>query len=222
MAGPALAEEVKIGSGAAAVENIFNKITEPMEKATGVKLMVVASGPVQAIKDLDAGTIEGAVGGVTFPDWMAMMEKEGYPIADKSLYKNRVIGKDLVKVITNKDVTVSALSKEQLAGFSPARSRTGPRSAALTCPSWSSSAPRFREPRAYSRSRFSTGRITAPMRSKAPPPTTSKPGHRHSRRRFSSGFGPDRRHRERPVHPRSRPAHHAHHQGSPFSRHAER
>ncbi len=117
MAGPSLAEEVKIGSGAAAVENIFNKITEPMEKATGVKLAVVASGPVQAIKDLDAGTIDGAVGGVTFPDWMAMMEKEGYPIADKSLYKNRVIGKDLVKVITNKDVTVSALSKEQLAGI---------------------------------------------------------------------------------------------------------
>ena len=117
LAMPSLAEEVKIGSGAAAVENIFNKIKDPLEKTSGVKLSVAASGPVQAIKDLDAGTIEAAVGGVTFPDWMAMMEKEGYPVADKSIYKNRVIGKDLVKVMTNKDVTVSALSKEQLAAL---------------------------------------------------------------------------------------------------------
>jgi len=108
------AEEVKIGTGAAAMENIFNKIKDPMEKANGVKLVAFSSGPVQALKDLDAGSVDAAVGGVTFPDWMAMMEKEGYAIADKSVYKNRVIGKDKVKVLTNKDVTVSNLSKEQL------------------------------------------------------------------------------------------------------------
>jgi phosphate transport system substrate-binding protein len=112
--GTALAEEVKVGAGAAATENIFNKIKDPMEKANGVKLTVISSGPVQAVKDLDAGTVEAAVGGMTFPDWMAMMEKEGYAIPDKSIYKNRVIGKDIVKVLTNKDVTVTALSKEQL------------------------------------------------------------------------------------------------------------
>ncbi len=117
LAGTVVAEEVKIGSGAAAIENIFNKIKDPLEKANGVKLNVASSGPVQALKDLDAGTVEAAVGGVTFPDWMAMMEKEGYAIADKSVYKNRVIGKDVVKVMTNKDVTVSTLSKEQLVGI---------------------------------------------------------------------------------------------------------
>lgn len=117
LAGTVLAEEVKIGSGAAAVENIFNKIKDPMEKANGVVLNVSSIGPVQAVKDLDAGTVEAAVGGMTFPDWMAMMEKEGYAIADKSVYKNRVIGKDVVKVMTNKDVTVSTLSKEQLVGI---------------------------------------------------------------------------------------------------------
>jgi phosphate transport system substrate-binding protein len=115
--GTALAEEVKIGTGAAATENIFNKIKDPMEKANGVKLNVISGGPVQALKDLDAGTVEAAVAGMTFPDWMAMMEKEGYAIPDKSIYKNRVIGKDIVKVLTNKDVTVSALSKEQLAAI---------------------------------------------------------------------------------------------------------
>jgi phosphate transport system substrate-binding protein len=115
--GTALAEEVKIGAGAAPTENIFNKIKEPLEKATGVKLILAASGPVQALKDLDAGAVEAASGGVTFPDWMGMMEKEGYAVPDKSIYKNRVIGKDVVKVLTNKDVTVTALSKEQLASI---------------------------------------------------------------------------------------------------------
>jgi len=112
--GTALAEEVKIGTGAAATENIFNKIKGPME-ATGVTLNIISSGPEQAFKDLDAGTIEAAVGGMTFPDWMAMMEKGGYAIPDKSVYKHRVIGKDIIKVLTNKDVTVTALSREQLA-----------------------------------------------------------------------------------------------------------
>jgi len=112
--GTALAEEVKIGTGAAATENIFNKIKGPME-ATGVTLNVISGGPEQALKDLDAGTIDAAVAGMTFPDWMAMMEKGGYAIPDKTVYKNRVIGKDIIKVLTNKDVTVTALSTEQLA-----------------------------------------------------------------------------------------------------------
>lgn len=114
--GPAEAEEVKIGTGAAANENIFNKIKEPLAK-DGVTLNVITGGPVQALKDLDGGQVEAAVGGVTFPDWMAMMDKEGYAIADKSVYKHRVIGKDLVKVMTNKDTGVKSLSKEQLAGI---------------------------------------------------------------------------------------------------------
>lgn len=114
IAGTALAEEVKIGAGAAPTENIFNKIKDPLAKANGVTLTIISNGPAQALKDLDAGLIDAAAGGLTFPDWMAMMEKEGYPIPDKSIYKNRVIGKDIVKVLTNKDVTVTTLSREQL------------------------------------------------------------------------------------------------------------
>ena len=114
MAGAVVAEEIKIGAGAAPIENILNKIKEPMEKAIGVKVTLITNGPAQALKDLDAGIIDAAAGGVTFPDWMTMMEKEGYPIADKSLYNNRVIGRDIVKVLTNKDVTVKSLSKNQL------------------------------------------------------------------------------------------------------------
>lgn len=108
------AQEVKVGAGAAPTENIFGKIKEPMEKAIGLKLVVVSNGPVQALQDLDKGAVDAATGGLTFPDWMNLMEKEGYKIPDKSSYKSRVIGKDVVRVIVHKDIPVKSLSKEQL------------------------------------------------------------------------------------------------------------
>jgi phosphate transport system substrate-binding protein len=108
------AEEVTVGAGAAPTENVFQKIKEPMEKSIGLKLNLISSGPFQALKDLDQNKVEAASGGITFPDWMKMMEKEGYAIADASVYKHRIIGKDMIKVIVNKDAAVSKLSKEQL------------------------------------------------------------------------------------------------------------
>jgi len=111
------AKEVKIGTGATAAENIFSKIAYPLERAHGVTMAVTISGPVQAWKDLDAGKIDAAAGGVDLNDWIAMMEKEGYTISDKSAYKSWVIGKDKVAVLTNPDVTVESLNKAQLAAI---------------------------------------------------------------------------------------------------------
>jgi phosphate transport system substrate-binding protein len=112
--GAAAAQEVKIGAGAAATENVFSKLKEPMEAATGLKLVLISNGPVDAVKELDKGSIQAAAGGLTFPDWMAMMEKEGYAIPDKGAYKFRVIGKDVIKVLTHKSTQVTKLSKDQL------------------------------------------------------------------------------------------------------------
>jgi len=38
-------EEIRVGGGAAPIENIFKKIQEPFEKATGIKLVLSANGP---------------------------------------------------------------------------------------------------------------------------------------------------------------------------------
>ncbi len=108
------AEEVNVGAGAAPTENVFAKIKDPMEKSIGLKLNLVSSGPVQALKDLDEKKVQAACGGITFGDWMKMMEKEGYAIADPSVYKQRVIGKDMVKLMAHKGVAVPTLSKDQL------------------------------------------------------------------------------------------------------------
>jgi phosphate transport system substrate-binding protein len=117
MMSPVMAEDVKIGAGAAPTENIFKKIQEPMEKSIGVKLVLSSNGPSDALKELDKGNLDAAAGGLAFPDWMTMMEKEGYQMPDKNAYKFRVIGKDVVKVLTNKDTGVKSLSKEQLKGI---------------------------------------------------------------------------------------------------------
>ncbi|MCU0587041.1 MAG: substrate-binding domain-containing protein [Syntrophobacteraceae bacterium] len=109
-----LGEEVTVGAGAAPTENIFAKIKEPMEKSIGLKLNLISSGPVQALKDLDDKKVEAASGGITFGDWMKMMEKEGSPVADPGVYKHRVIGKDIVKLMAHKGVAVKTLSKDQL------------------------------------------------------------------------------------------------------------
>ena len=76
------AEELKIGAGAAATENVFKKIQGPMESSIGIKLNIVSGGPVEAVKDLDKAVVAAAAGGLTFSDWMSLMEKSGYNIPD--------------------------------------------------------------------------------------------------------------------------------------------
>lgn len=109
------AERVNIGTGTTAAGNIFFRILEPLEKANNLKLAIITGGPVQALKDLDIGMVEAAVGGMTFDDWMTLMEREGAAVKNKQTYKSEVIGADIIQVITHKEVNISSLTKEQLA-----------------------------------------------------------------------------------------------------------
>ncbi len=111
------AQEIKVAAGVAPTENIFDHIKGPFEKASGLKLTIITKGSGDNLRELDKGSVEAAVGGVSFPDWMDLMAKEGYKIPDKDAYKYRVIGKDIVKVFLNKGNTVKKLSKEQLKGI---------------------------------------------------------------------------------------------------------
>jgi phosphate transport system substrate-binding protein len=113
----AWSEEVKVGAGAAPTENVFNKIKEPMEKRTGLKLMLISNGPVAALKDLDKGAVDAASGGLSFADWMALMEKEGYQTVNQKVYQHRVIGRDTIRLLVHKETRVRNLNKEQLKGI---------------------------------------------------------------------------------------------------------
>ncbi len=117
VSGFAFADEVRIGAGAAATENIFKKIKGPFEQASGTTLILEAGGPVDGFKKMDAGSLDAVVAGVEFNEWIAMLEKDGYKIADKAVYQYEPISKDVIKVIVNKSAALTSLSKEQLKGI---------------------------------------------------------------------------------------------------------
>ncbi len=117
MVASAWAEEVKIGAGAAPTENVLKPVESAFEKAAGLDLSILASGPKQAYIDLERGVVDAAAAGLSFDDWMALLKKEGVTVADPAAYRQVVIGKDRIVVIVHKDNPVAKLGKEQLTGI---------------------------------------------------------------------------------------------------------
>jgi phosphate transport system substrate-binding protein len=117
LAMPAAAEELKIGAGAAPSENVLKPVKPGFEKATGITLSIISTGPKAALVDLtENGSVNAAAAGLTMEDWLAMMKKEGHEVKGSSL-QSVTIGKDRIIVMTNKANPVKALSKEQLQGI---------------------------------------------------------------------------------------------------------
>ena len=114
---PALAEELKIGAGAAPTENVLKPIELAFEKAAKLDLSIIASGPKQAFIDLDRGSVDAAAAGLSLDDWMSLLKKEGVVVADPAAYKSVVIGKDRIIVIVHPENNVAKLGKEQLTGI---------------------------------------------------------------------------------------------------------
>ena len=113
----AWAGDIRIGGGAAPMENIFKRIAAPLQEETGITLQLSSQGPVQAWKDLDAGSVDAAAGGVSFQDWFDMMEANGYRVKNRKEYIAQIIGMDSVKIYTNKGITIPVLNKEQVKGI---------------------------------------------------------------------------------------------------------
>lgn len=113
----AFAEELKIGAGAAPTENILKPIRDPFAKATGIKLNIIASGPKNAMLDLERGDLDAAAAGLTMAAWLDLMKKEMAEVKDPSALQAFPIGKDRIVVITHPSNPVKKLSKEQLQGI---------------------------------------------------------------------------------------------------------
>lgn len=112
-----LGADVKIGAGAAPTENVLKPIKDAFEKASGVKLNVIPSGPKIALQDLEKGAVDAASAGLTLDDWLTLMKKEGAEVKDPGTLQPVVIGKDRIVVLVHKDNPVAKLGKEQLAGI---------------------------------------------------------------------------------------------------------
>lgn len=112
------AEQIKIGGGSAPMENIFKKIEDPFEKTTGIQLTLTSEGPDQAFINLEKGAIDVAAAGLSFESWLGLMKQKDHEITNPKDYKYRVIGRDRIQVLVNKDAAaVKSLSKEQLKGI---------------------------------------------------------------------------------------------------------
>jgi len=110
----AFSEEIRIGGGAAPIENIFKKVQGPFEKATGIKLLLSANGPDQALIDLDQGKLDMATGGLNLDGFYELVAKKNYTLKNRDSFKSRVIGRDRIQVYTHKQINVASLSKAQL------------------------------------------------------------------------------------------------------------
>lgn len=111
----AFGEVIKIGAGAGApTENILKPLKGPFEKATGIQLDIISAGATFALQNVESGMIDAGAAGLSFQDWLVFMKKEGTEVKNPSLFNSFVIGKDTIRVIVNKENSVTKLSKEQL------------------------------------------------------------------------------------------------------------
>lgn len=110
-------EELKIGAGDAAAENILKPVKEAFEIANNVQLIVIESGAKVAFADLKRANLDAAAAGVSYPAWLELMKREGVEIEDPAVFHPVTIGRDHIVVITNKENPVKRLSAEQLRGI---------------------------------------------------------------------------------------------------------
>jgi phosphate transport system substrate-binding protein len=113
----ATCEEIVIGAGQAPMENILKPIQDSFQRSTKIQLKMSSCGPKAAFELLEKGSVEVALGGLGFDDWLAFMKSEGTEIKDPAAYSHTPVGKDRVLVYLNRENPVTKLSKEQLKGI---------------------------------------------------------------------------------------------------------
>jgi len=111
----AVADEVKIGAGAAPSNAIVKPVKDAFEKG-GDKVTLLEQGPKLALQELLKGGVDIAGAGATLDEWMALMKKEGVEV-NKAELQSFVVGKTQAVALINKNNPVSNLSKEQLKGI---------------------------------------------------------------------------------------------------------
>jgi phosphate transport system substrate-binding protein len=106
--------ELKLAVGITPAQNIFNRIHAPFEKATGIKLTLKDARSPEAWRLLDAGEVEAASGGLTWEDWLKSIRAKNLRVPAEDEITRYQIGTDQIQVLTNVDVLLLELSREEL------------------------------------------------------------------------------------------------------------
>jgi phosphate transport system substrate-binding protein len=115
--GAAIADEIIIEGGAAAISTVFTPIKEAFENKTGAKMTITSSNPAKALISLEKNRIDvAALNTFWFEDAIALAKKEGVVIDPATLVKTDMGSSHLV-VFLHKSNPVNHLSKKQLQGI---------------------------------------------------------------------------------------------------------
>lgn len=110
------AEDLKLGGGAPPMEKAVMPVKAAFQEKTGIILSLKSSGPKFALIDLARDEIAGAVLFLKKEEVAGLIKKEGIQL-DPALLQQIEVGKDVVKIIVNKDNQVKSLTKEQAKGI---------------------------------------------------------------------------------------------------------
>lgn len=108
---------LRIGGGAAPIENIFKPIQEHLLKAQGITLRLNSEGPDVAFRLLDEGKLDAASAGLGWAGWLELMKSKGYTVANPSAYHVETIGEDKIHIFVSPDVVVFKLSEAEVQGL---------------------------------------------------------------------------------------------------------
>jgi phosphate transport system substrate-binding protein len=107
--------ELKLSVAKTAEENILSKVKVPFEKLSGLKIVYVQRKGSEAhdyFNDVVTGKADAAIASQPYDVWEAAAKNA--KIAIPSDMTHRVIGKDVMKIITNKSSNIKHLSMDQL------------------------------------------------------------------------------------------------------------
>jgi len=113
---PAMAEEIRIEGGGAAISAAFTPLKTTYEKLSGASLVIKVSSPVKALIALEKSDADVATAAVSLESMVSGAAKEGVIIDPASLQQVK-IDTNFVLAFVHKSNTIAKLSKEQLKGI---------------------------------------------------------------------------------------------------------
>jgi ABC-type phosphate transport system substrate-binding protein len=109
---------ITIWIGTSVDKNMIAKAMEPFEKKTGIKVVragdATNSSAVPYLRDVLSGKADAAVVAISFEEWRDEAKKHGVTDADLHKITSRVVGRDVIDLIINKESGMKTLTPEQI------------------------------------------------------------------------------------------------------------
>lgn len=109
----AYSAEIKIVGSPSSLELLKKKLVG-FEEKTGIKITFIPMGPKFSLWEVYNDRADLAVDTIPLKNWIALLTNEGIEVPS-TVFKEVVIGKERIVVITNKNNPVNRLSKSELA-----------------------------------------------------------------------------------------------------------